>query len=147
MIIAIYIWTSINKMKIQLEVEKINEEEFNKKLIVINMLNELSISSFGNIKRYVEKKINSKEKNNEKYKRKLYEINDDLFKEEINKNNIEYEKPDITNNEINKIKDKKQKILFDDYNLNINLVSENQTILKENKKYNKANLNENLGDI
>ena len=145
--IAIYIWSSISKMKIELGVEKINEEEFNKKLIVINMLNELSISSFGNIKRYVEKKINSKEKNNEKYKRKLYEINDDLFKEEINKNNIEYEKTDIINNKNNKITDKKLENLFDDYNLNVNLVSENQTILKENKKYNKANLNQNLGDI
>ena len=145
--IAIYIWSSISKMKIELGFEKINEEEFNKKLIVINMLNELSISSFGNIKRYVEKKINSKEKNNEKYKRKLYEINDDLFKEEINKNNIEYEKTDIINNKNNKITDKKLENLFDDYNLNINLVSENQTILKENKKYNKANLNQNLGDI
>jgi hypothetical protein len=145
--IAIYIWSSISKMKIELGFEKINEEEFNKKLIVINMLNELSISSFGNIKRYVEKKINSKEKNNEKYKRKLYEINDDLFKEEINKNNIEYEKTDIINNKNNKITDKKLENLFDDYNLNVNLVSENQTILKENKKYNKANLNQNLGDI
>ena len=43
MIIAIYIWTSINKMKIQLGVEKINEEEFNKKLLVINLVNELSV--------------------------------------------------------------------------------------------------------
>ena len=97
MIIAIYIWTSINKMKIQLEVEKINEEEFNKKLLVINLVNELSVSSFGNIKGYVEKRINSKEKNNEKFNRELFEINDDLFEEEINKNHIEYEKPDITN--------------------------------------------------
>ena len=97
MIIAIYIWTSINKMKIQLGVEKINEEEFNKKLLVINLVNELSVSSFGNIKGYVEKRVNSKDNNNEKYNRELFEINDDLFEEEINKNHIEYEKPDITN--------------------------------------------------
>ena len=147
MIIAFYIWTSISKLKIELRVEKINEEEFNKKLMVINMVNELSVSSFGNIKKYIEKKKNSKEKNNEKQKRKLYEINDDLFKEEINKNYIEYEKPGITNNDNNKIKDKKLKILYDDHNKSINLVSENQRILRENEKYNKEILNENFDDL
>ena len=123
MIIVIYIWTSISKIKIELGVEKINEEEFNKKLMIMNIVNELSVSSFGNIKRYVEKKINSNQKNNEKHKRELYEINDDLFKKEINKNHIEYGKPDIINNEINKINDNKF----------INLVSENQSILKKFK--------------
>ena len=109
------------------------------------MVNELSVSSFGNIKGYVEKRINSKEKNNEKFNRELFEINDDLFEEEINKNHIEYEKPDITNNEINKIIDKKLKM--DDYNQNINLVSEKQSILKENEKYNKVNLNKIIDDF
>lgn len=107
MIIGIYIWTSITKLKLELGIEKINEVEFNKKLMAINMINELSVSSFGNIKRYIEKKINSKEKSFKKHKRELYEVNDDLFKKEINKNNIEYEKPDIKINENNKIKDKK----------------------------------------
>ena len=64
MIIAIYIWNSISILKIELGVEKINEVEFNKKLMVFNMVNELSVSSFNNIKRHIEKKINSKEKNN-----------------------------------------------------------------------------------
>ena len=68
MIITIYIFISINKLKVELNVEKINEVEFNKKLMVINMINELTVSSFGSIKRYIEKKINSKEKN----KRDLY---------------------------------------------------------------------------
>ena len=147
MIIAFYIWTSISKLKLELGVEKINEEEFNKKLMVINMVNELSVSSFGNIKKYIEKKKNSKEKNNEKQKRKLYEINDDLFKEEINKNHIEYKKSSITNNDNNKIKDKKFKILYDDHNQSINLLSENQRILRENEKHNKEILNENFDDL
>lgn len=82
--IAIYIWTSISKLKIELGIEKINEVEFNKKLMAINMVNELSVSSFGNIKRFIEKKINSKEKSFENHKSELYEINNDLFKKEIN---------------------------------------------------------------
>ena len=64
MIIAIYIWNSISILKIELGVEKINEVEFNKKLKFLNMVNELNVSSFNNIKRHIEKKINSKEKNN-----------------------------------------------------------------------------------
>ena len=77
----------------------------------------------GILKDTLKKKINSNQKNNEKHKRELYETNDDLFKKEINKNHIEYGKPDIINNEINKINDNKF----------INLVSENQSILKKLK--------------
>jgi len=139
LLVAFSILTSINKMKYELGVEKINEEEFNKKLKIINMLNEFSMGSFDFIKKKIKNRISikDKDKNNGKNKRKLYEIND--------KNIIEYKKPDITKNV--KIKEKKLKKIVDDDNRDFIFYLKNTSILKENEKYFSKKRNQPSDDL
>ena len=131
--IAFSILTSINKMKLELGVDKIDEKEFNKKLKVMHMLNEFSMGSFDVIKRKIKQRINEKDKKKEKNKRKLYQINDNLSQEENNKNVIEYKKPNIMKNAKNN--NKKLKSLVDNNNPNISFYSSNLSIIKENEIY------------
>ena len=144
LLVASNILTSINKMKCQLGVEKINEKEFNKKLKIMNVLNEFSMGSFDIIKTKIKKRLNIKDKINGNNKRKMYEKNDNLLMEKNNKNNIEYRKSNITNN--GNINSKKVKSKVDDDNQSNNFYSKNVTILKEsegyfNKKRNQASDN------
>ena len=144
LLVASNILTSINKMKCQLGVEKINEKEFNKKLKIMNVLNEFSMGSFDIIKTKIKKRLNIKDKINGNNKRKMYEKNDNLLLEKNNKNNIEYRKSNITNN--GNINSKKVKSKVDDDNQSNNFYSKNVTILKEsegyfNKKRNQASDN------
>ena len=144
LLVASNILTSINKMKCQLGVEKINEKEFNKKLKIMNVLNEFSMGSFDIIKTKIKKRLNIKDKINGNNKRKMYEKNDNLLMEKNNKNNIEYRKSNITNN--GNINSKKVKSKVDDDNQSNNFYSKNVTILKEsegyfNKKKNQASDN------
>ena len=144
LLVASNILTSINKMKCQLGVEKINEKEFNKKLKIMNVLNEFSMGSFDIIKTKIKKRLNIKDKINGNNKRQMYEKNDNLLLEKNNKNNIEYRKSNITNN--GNINSKKVKSKVDDDNQSNNFYSKNVTILKEsegyfNKKRNQASDN------
>ena len=144
LLVASNILTSINKMKCQLGVEKINEKEFNKKLKIMNVLNEFSMGSFDIIKTKIKKRLNIKDKINGNNKRKMYEKNDNLLMEKNNKNNIEYRKSNITNN--GNINSKKVKSKVDDDNQSNNFYSKNVSILKEsegyfNKKRNQASDN------
>ena len=144
LLVASNILTSINKMKCQLGVEKINEKEFNKKLKIMNVLNEFSMGSFDIIKTKIKKRLNIKDKINGNNKRKMYEKNDNLLLEKNNKNNIEYRKSNITNN--GNINSKKVKSKVDDDNQSNNFYSKNVSILKEsegyfNKKRNQASDN------
>ena len=122
---AFSILTSIKKMKNKLGVEKINEKEFNKTLNVIYLLNEFSMGCFDIIKSKIEERLNSNHNNNEKKKRKIYEIN--------NKNDIEYKKSNITKN--GNIYKKILKALIEDYNRNPNFYSKNESALKQDEKY------------
>ena len=119
------IFSSINKMKYELEVEKINEEDFNKKLKIMNMINEYSIDSFDLIKKIIKQELNTNEKNNGKNKRKMQEISDKI--------NIEYKNLNISNN--GNINNKKLKSKIDKDSPNANFYSKNISTLKENKKY------------
>ena len=133
LLVASNILTSINKMKFQLGVEKINEKEFNKKLKIMNVLNEFSMGSFDIIKTKIKKRLNIKDKINGNNKRKMYEKNDNLLLEKNNKNNIEYRKSNITNN--GNINSKKVKSKVDDDNQSNNFYSKNVSILKESEGY------------
>ena len=133
LLVASNILTSINKMKCQLGVEKINEKEFNKKLKIMNVLNEFSMGSFDIIKTKIKKRLNIKDKINGNNKRKMYEKNDNLLLEKNNKNNIEYRKSNITNN--GNINSKKVKSKVDDDNQSNNFYSKNVSILKESEGY------------
>ena len=133
LLVASNILTSINKMKCQLGVEKINEKEFNKKLKIMNVLNEFSMGSFDIIKTKIKKRLNIKDKINGNNKRKMYEKNDNLLMEKNNKNNIEYRKSNITNN--GNINSKKVKSKVDDDNQSNNFYSKNVSILKESEGY------------
>ena len=119
------IFSSINKMKYELEVEKINEEDFNKKLKIMNMINECSIDSFDLIKKIIKQELKTNEKNNGKNKRKMQEISDKII--------IEYKNPNISNN--GNINNKKLKSKIDKDSPNANFYSKNISTLKENKKY------------
>ena len=117
------ILASINKIKHELGVEKINKEEFNKKLEIMYMVNEFSMDSFDIIKKKIKKKLNTNEKNNGKNKRKMQEINDKI--------NIEYKKSNISNNDNINHKILKSKAYDDNRNAFHN--SKNVSTLKENK--------------
>ena len=145
LLVASNILTSINKMKCQLGVEKINEKEFNKKLKIMNVLNEFSMGSFDIIKTKIKKRLNIKDKINGNNKRKMYEKNDNLLLEKNNKNNIEYRKSNITNN--GNINSKKVKSKVDDDNQSNNFYSKNVTILKESEGYFNKKRNQALDDL
>ena len=125
LLVAFSILTSIKKKKYELGVEKINEEEFNKKLNIIYLLNEFSMGCFDIIKSKIEERLNKNHNNNQKNKRKIYEIN--------NKNDIEYKKSNITKN--GNIYKKILKALIEDYNRNPNFYSKNESALKQDEKY------------
>ena len=145
LLVASNILTSINKMKCQLGVEKINEKEFNKKLKIMNVLNEFSMGSFDIIKTKIKKRLNIKDKINGNNKRKMYEKNDNLLLEKNNKNNIEYRKSNITNN--GNINSKKVKSKVDDDNQSNNFYSKNVTILKESEGYFNKKRNQASDDL
>ena len=145
LLVASNILTSINKMKCQLGVEKINEKEFNKKLKIMNVLNEFSMGSFDIIKTKIKKRLNIKDKINGNNKRKMYEKNDNLLMEKNNKNNIEYRKSNITNN--GNINSKKVKSKVDDDNQSNNFYSKNVSILKESEGYFNKKRNQALDDL
>ena len=145
LLVASNILTSINKMKCQLGVEKINEKEFNKKLKIMNVLNEFSMGSFDIIKTKIKKRLNIKDKINGNNKRKMYEKNDNLLLEKNNKNNIEYRKSNITNN--GNINSKKVKSKVDDDNQSNNFYSKNVSILKESEGYFNKKRNQASDDL
>ena len=145
LLVASNILTSINKMKFQLGVEKINEKEFNKKLKIMNVLNEFSMGSFDKIKTKIKKRLNIKDKINGNNKRKMYEKNDNLLLEKNNKNNIEYRKSNITNN--GNINSKKVKSKVDDDNQSNNFYSKNVSILKESEGYFNKKRNQASDDL
>ena len=145
LLVASNILTSINKMKCQLGVEKINEKEFNKKLKIMNVLNEFSMGSFDKIKTKIKKRLNIKDKINGNNKRKMYEKNDNLLMEKNNKNNIEYRKSNITNN--GNINSKKVKSKVDDDNQSNNFYSKNVSILKESEGYFNKKRNQASDDL
>ena len=145
LLVASNILTSINKMKFQLGVEKINEKEFNKKLKIMNVLNEFSMGSFDIIKTKIKKRLNIKDKINGNNKRKMYEKNDNLLLEKNNKNNIEYRKSNITNN--GNINSKKVKSKVDDDNQSNNFYSKNVSILKESEGYFNKKINQASDDL
>ena len=145
LLVASNILTSINKMKCQLGVEKINEKEFNKKLKIMNVLNEFSMGSFDIIKTKIKKRLNIKDKINGNNKRKMYEKNDNLLMEKNNKNNIEYRKSNITNN--GNINSKKVKSKVDDDNQSNNFYSKNVSILKESEGYFNKKRNQASDDL
>ena len=145
LLVASNILTSINKMKCQLGVEKINEKEFNKKLKIMNVLNEFSMGSFDIIKTKIKKRLNIKDKINGNNKRKMYEKNDKLLLEKNNKNNIEYRKSNITNN--GNINSKKVKSKVDDDNQSNNFYSKNVSILKESEGYFNKKRNQASDDL
>ena len=145
LLVASNILTSINKMKCQLGVKKINEKEFNKKLKIMNVLNEFSMGSFDIIKTKIKKRLNIKDKINGNNKRKMYEKNDNLLLEKNNKNNIEYRKSNITNN--GNINSKKVKSKVDDDNQSNNFYSKNVSILKESEGYFNKKRNQASDDL
>ena len=125
LLVSYNIFSSINKMKYEIEVEKINEKDFNKKLKIMNMINECSIDSFDLLKKIIKQELNTNEKNNGKNKRKMQEISDKII--------IEYKNPNISNN--GNINNKKLKSKIDKDSPNANFYSKNISTLKENKKY------------
>jgi len=134
LLVAYRILTSINRMKNELGAEKLNEEDFNKKLQIMNMVNEFSMGSFDIIRKKIKQKLNQKEKSNGNNKRKMSEIND--------KKAIEYKKPNINDN-IN-INSSSRK-LESKVDRNANFYSKNTSILKE--KYFKKKSGDSSNDF
>lgn len=134
LLVAYRILTSINRMKNELGAEKLNEEDFNKKLQIMNMVNEFSMGSFDIIRKKIKQKLNQKEKSNGNNKRKMSEIND--------KKAIEYKKPNINDN-IN-INSSSRK-LESKVDRNANFYSKNTSILKE--KYFKKKRGDSSNDF
>ncbi len=122
LLVAYRILTSINRMKNELGAEKLNEEDFNKKLQIMNMVNEFSMGSFDIIRKKIKQKLNQKEKSNGNNKRKMSEIND--------KKAIEYKKPNINVNGNININSSSRK-LESKVDRNANFYSKNTSILKE----------------
>lgn len=134
LLVAYRILTSINRMKNELGAEKLNEEDFNKKLQIMNMVNEFSMGSFDIIRKKIKQKLNQKEKSNGNNKRKMSEINDIKA--------IEYKKPNINDN-IN-INSSSRK-LESKVDRNANFYSKNTSILKE--KYFKKKRGDSSNDF
>lgn len=136
LLVAYRILTSINRMKNELGAEKLNEEDFNKKLQIMNMVNEFSMGSFDIIRKKIKQKLNQKEKSNGNNKRKMSEIND--------KKAIEYKKPNINVNGNININSSSRK-LESKVDRNANFYSKNTSILKE--KYFKKKRGDSSNDF
>jgi hypothetical protein len=139
------ILSSIKKMNYELRVEKVNEEEYNQKLKIINLVNEFSLHSYDIVKKKIKQRLNTKYKNNGKNKRKMLEINDNLLLKKNNKKNFENKKPNISIN--GNINNKKLKRKIDDDNRRINFYSNKVSILKENEKYFNKKRNQTSDDL
>ena len=139
------ILSSIKKMNYELRVEKVNEEEYNQKLKIINLVNEFSLHSYDIVKKKIKQRLNTKFKNNGKNKRKMLEINDNLLLKKNNKKNFENKKPNISIN--GNINNKKLKRKIDDDNRRINFYSNKVSILKENEKYFNKKRNQTSDDL